>query len=374
MQKNPSSLSEHFPTDLTSIEERISYIDPLHYARSRNYLHGGVTCVSPYVSRGVIGTRKLMLHLHEKKYSFEQAESLLMELAWRDYFQRVWQEKEIDQDLLQEQQGVQSHEIPLLLMEGKTGIQAIDAAIARLYSTGYMHNHLRMYVAALACNQLGCHWLAPARWMYFHLLDGDWASNACSWQWVAGANSKKKYRANQENINRFTGHNQTGTFLDVDYETLETVQAPVQLLHTALPSFATALPSFKPIDAEVGTPVAVYTCYNLDPEWLKEKKMTRILLFDTELLSRYPMGPATIAFILSLSKNIPGIQYFAGTFAQLQEACNNNVLHFKEHPSQKNYSGIVEEREWMVPEVSGYYPSFFAYRKRILPFLQKQFM
>ena len=35
--------------------------------------------------------------------------------------------------------------------------------------------------------------------MYYHLLDGDWASNALSWQWVAGSNASKKYYANQAN-------------------------------------------------------------------------------------------------------------------------------------------------------------------------------
>ena len=43
-----------------------------------------------------------------------------------------------------------------------------------------------------------------ANWMYFYLLDGDLASNSLSWQWICGANSNKKYIANQDNINKYT--------------------------------------------------------------------------------------------------------------------------------------------------------------------------
>ena len=52
--------------------------------------------------------------------------------------------------------------------------------------------------------------------MYYHLLDGDWASNALSWQWVAGSNANKKYYANQDNINKYFNSSQKQTFLDVD--------------------------------------------------------------------------------------------------------------------------------------------------------------
>ncbi|MEO5685193.1 MAG: FAD-binding domain-containing protein [Chitinophagaceae bacterium] len=64
----------------------------------------------------------------------------------------------------------------------KTGITAIDEQITLLYETGYMHNPVRMYLAGITCNIGKAHWLQPARWMYYHLLDGDLASNSLSWQ------------------------------------------------------------------------------------------------------------------------------------------------------------------------------------------------
>ena len=79
--------------------------------------------------------------------------------------------------------------MPKAVVEANTTIDAIDEAINELYQNGYMHNHMRMYLASLCCNIAKCHWKHPAKWMYFYLLDGDLASNTLSWQWVAGSNS-----------------------------------------------------------------------------------------------------------------------------------------------------------------------------------------
>ena len=96
-------------------------------------------------------------------------------------------------DLKQDQPKVDHHELPTAIEHAKTGIDAIDNGIKELYQTGYMHNHARMYTAMLTCNIAQAHWLSPAKWMYYHLLDGDLASNMLSWQWVAGSFSSKKY-------------------------------------------------------------------------------------------------------------------------------------------------------------------------------------
>ena len=71
-----------------------------------------------------------------------------------------------------------------------------------------------MYIASIVCNIAKSHWKLPSKWFYYYLLDGDLASNNLSWQWVCGANSSKKYYANQENINKFCFTKQKNTFLD----------------------------------------------------------------------------------------------------------------------------------------------------------------
>ena len=58
------------------------------------------------------------------------------------------------------------------------------------------------------------------KWMYYHLLDGDWASNSLSWQWVVGSNANKKYVFNQANLNKYSKTYQSATYIDSDYSNL----------------------------------------------------------------------------------------------------------------------------------------------------------
>jgi deoxyribodipyrimidine photo-lyase len=207
------------PTRYEEIVGMLDEIDPIRYATSRNYTDGAVTRLSPYISRGLLSTRQIAKSILNKNYSWQQAECLIKELAWRDYFQQVWRalKNDINLDIKQMQQKVKHHDLPKGILEANTGITSIDTGIQALYEDGYMHNHVRMYVASICCNVAQSHWLTPAKWMYYHLLDADWGSNALSWQWVSGCFSSKKYYANQENINRFTRSNQRQTFLDTDY-------------------------------------------------------------------------------------------------------------------------------------------------------------
>jgi len=354
-----------FPTDLASILERVDRIDPIAYGKTRNHLDGAVTYLSPYISRGVISTRQVLEAVLAKGHALRDIESFVKELCWRDYFQRVQQHKDIDSDIRQPQHPVAHHDVPVALPTAQTGIEAIDDGIRRLYATGYMHNHMRMYTAMLACNIGRSHWREPARWMYSHLLDGDWASNACSWQWVAGANSSKTYIANQENINRFTGSRQAGSYLDTSYEALESIPIPEALRDTTAFALHTPLPATAPLRLDPAKPTLVYTSYNLDPFWHRDTDANRILLLDPQVFERVPVSDRVMRFILDLSQNIPGMQVFTGTFQSMKEEYGPDLIHFKEHPLNIGFSGIEEPRKWISTDVTGYFPSFFAYWKQV---------
>ena len=155
---------------------------------------------------------------------WHEAEKLVQELTWRDYWQQVWIVKgdAIHTALKNSQKQISNYQIPQAIIDASTGVDAVDAAIVALYNSGYMHNHMRMYVASICCNVAKSHWLEPSRWLYANLLDGDIASNQLSWQWVAGAFSNKKYYANQDNINHFFSNSQKKTFLDIDYACFDT--------------------------------------------------------------------------------------------------------------------------------------------------------
>ncbi|HMF28337.1 MAG TPA: FAD-binding domain-containing protein, partial [Candidatus Cybelea sp.] len=69
--------------------------------------------------------------------------------------------------------------------EGRTGYPLVDAAMAQLNSTGYMHNRLRMVTASFLTKDLGIDWRAGERYFARHLNDYDLAANNGGWQWAA---------------------------------------------------------------------------------------------------------------------------------------------------------------------------------------------
>jgi deoxyribodipyrimidine photo-lyase len=70
---------------------------------------------------------------------------------------------------------------------GETGIPIVDAGMRELWTTGYMHNRVRMIVASFLTKNLLVDWRTGEEWFWDTLVDADEASNAASWQWVAGS-------------------------------------------------------------------------------------------------------------------------------------------------------------------------------------------
>ncbi len=70
---------------------------------------------------------------------------------------------------------------------GMTGYPIVDAGMRQLWQTGWMHNRVRMVVASFLIKHLMIDWRDGEAWFWDTLLDADPASNAASWQWVAGS-------------------------------------------------------------------------------------------------------------------------------------------------------------------------------------------
>jgi deoxyribodipyrimidine photo-lyase len=369
MQKFNKNL---FRTDYASIVDKINMIHPEQYAKSRNFLNGQVTYLSPYISRGVISVKQVRDSVLKNGFSSFQSEKLIQELAWREYFQRVWQVKKdlIWNDLKQAQSDVQHHKMPNAFLDASTGIQVIDEQIQHLYEVGYAHNHIRMYLAAIACNVGKAHWVQPAKWMYYYLLDGDIASNNCSWQWVAGAFSSQKYYCNQENINKYTNSSQLGTFMDTSYEEIVEMQVPSKLLATSNLQLTTKLPIPELPKIDVTKPTLIYNSYNLDPNWRNNENVNRVLLLEPSHFENYPVSDKVLNFIIALSKNIQDIQIVVGEMDTIQALYHDKGIEIseaiisKEHPLFEHYPGIKDQREWLFPGVTGYYSSFSSFWKK----------
>jgi deoxyribodipyrimidine photo-lyase len=308
----------------------------------------------------------------QKGYKLHEIEKWLQELAWREYYQRVWQVKQtaLQNDLTQSQPGVLHHRMVNALEQASTGITVIDEQINSLYKTGYMHNHVRMYIASIACNIARAHWYAPAQWLYYHLLDADIASNTCSWQWVAAAFGTKKYFCNQENINRYTNTEQYHTFLDHSYEQLPLQPVPGILQEATDLSFITPLPATALPYIDTSKPTLLYNSYNLDPLWRKNEQVNRVLLLEPSHFTQHPVSSKLIKFILDLAINIDELQVYCGEVSSLTDLYNgsaytvNDAFISKEHPAFTHYPGKKDQRDWLYPQVEGHYPSFFKYWKQ----------
>ena len=69
--------------------------------------------------------------------------------------------------------------------EGRTGYPIVDAAMAQLNETGWMHNRLRMIVASFLTKHLLIDYRLGERYFEQHLADADLAANNGGWQWSA---------------------------------------------------------------------------------------------------------------------------------------------------------------------------------------------
>jgi deoxyribodipyrimidine photo-lyase len=381
------------------------------YHATRNYTNGAVTNWSPYISRGLLSPVLVMEQLKTKHHQQEWI-SFMQQMAWREYFQRVWQQKGslILEDLKSEQSNVILQALPKPISKGNTGIQAFDNAIQHLYAHGMMHNHVRMYISMLHSNIFKAAWLPGAKWMYANLLDHDPAANFLSWQWVAGTFSSKQYLANQENINKYTNTKQLGTFLDTEYENLQTsifdhsdtiqpnlsvnwpdpLDQEFELDMTAILQNIQLINTTNMFDANqvlANQPFCIYNSFNLDPLWHHGEVVHRILLVEPNHFDQFPVTEKVLQFVIDLAtNNIPGIQIFIGNFEDLNQvfkttSSNENVtdatsenskciIYFKEHPTTQHYQGNQEARDWLFPEVNGYFPSFFGYWKKCERYLK----
>ena len=206
--------------------QAISNVDPAQYSRTRNFLDGAITGLSPWVTHGYTNVREATQILMEThRLSFE--DKLIFEFAWREFFKHV--HGELGSGILNDVRrpvwsGRYSDRLPDDIREGRTGVAAIDAGVEMLYETGYLHNHVRMWIASYVVHMRKVHWKVGADWMYSHLLDGDLASNHLSWQWVAGTFSHKPYVFNSDNVKKYAPKwDCSGTAIDTDYEDLESI-------------------------------------------------------------------------------------------------------------------------------------------------------
>ncbi|MBD6615237.1 deoxyribodipyrimidine photo-lyase [Komarekiella sp. 'clone 1'] len=191
-------------------EQALQKVDSANYGKTRNLLAGAVTRLSPYIRYGVLSLREIRDYVLEHVQHPDDATKLINELGWRDYWQRLY--IKLGNGIWEDQEEYKTGytaadytaELPQDIKEGTTGRVCIDSFSRDLQETGYLHNHMRMWLAAYMIHWRRIRWQAGAKWFLEHLLDGDPASNNMSWQWVASTFSQKPYFFNRENLERYS--------------------------------------------------------------------------------------------------------------------------------------------------------------------------
>jgi deoxyribodipyrimidine photo-lyase len=155
----------------------------------------GPSYLGVHLRFGTISIRKLAGVARERAARASRgAEAWLSELIWRDFYQQLLHHLphlvagscKPAFDRLRFEHGKHAEAAFAAWCEGRTGYPLVDAAMAQINQTGYMHNRLRMLTASFLVKDLGIDWRRGEAYFAAHLIDYELASNNGGWQWVAG--------------------------------------------------------------------------------------------------------------------------------------------------------------------------------------------
>lgn len=149
----------------------------------------GTSRLSPHLAHGEISPRQIWHACKDNEYT---SRKFLAEIGWREFsyvllFHNPGLEaKNYKPDFdnfewANNKAGLQAWQ------KGQTGYPFVDAGMRQLWQTGWQHNRVRMVTASFLIKHLLIDWREGEKWFHDTLVDADPASNAASWQWVAGS-------------------------------------------------------------------------------------------------------------------------------------------------------------------------------------------
>lgn len=151
--------------------------------------------LSPHLRFGELSPHQVWARLHEPLAPESQANraKFLSEIGWREFSYTILFSRP---DLATANYRPEFDAFPwgdaepehlTAWQQGRTGVPLVDAGMRQLWSSGWMHNRVRMIVASFLTKNLLVDWRVGEEWFWDTLVDADEASNAASWQWVAGS-------------------------------------------------------------------------------------------------------------------------------------------------------------------------------------------
>ena len=196
----PTNLSTlHIPTGSRGANqlftEFFERMDDYHTTRDFPAVKGP-SYLGVHLRFGTVSARKLAATaLQRSAQGSAGAAVWLSELVWREfYFQILANFPHVAvgafkpvYDTIVWEKGQHAQLLFKAWCEGRTGYPLVDAAMAQINQTGYMHNRLRMVAASFLVKDLGLDWRWGEAYFAQHLNDFDLSANNGGWQWVASS-------------------------------------------------------------------------------------------------------------------------------------------------------------------------------------------
>lgn len=173
----------------TRVEAWASGVDD--YEQRRNLpAEEGTSRLSPHLHHGEISPRSIYHAIGGN----EHAIGYVRELAWRDFTRGVLlalpdygrTNGRPKYDALPWRKGAAAKRDLNAWKKGQTGYPIVDAGMRQLWTSGWMHNRVRMIAASFLVKHLLLDWRAGEDWYWDCLVDADYGNNAVNWQWIAG--------------------------------------------------------------------------------------------------------------------------------------------------------------------------------------------
>lgn len=153
----------------------------------------GTSRLSPHLHFGEISPRTIWHEVHGAMHGQRSAgfETYIKELIWREFSHHLlYHFPKTTDEPLREQFAkfpwAYSREHLKAWQRGLTGFPIVDAGMRELWTTGWMHNRVRLIVASFLVKDLLIAWQRGAEWFWDTLVDADLGNNTMNWQWTAG--------------------------------------------------------------------------------------------------------------------------------------------------------------------------------------------
>ena len=184
-----------FPEEHKAFKELKKFIKEriINYSEGRNFPNiVGTSKLSPFIKFGQLHVKTIWDECTKIKPKKIGTSKFLAEIGWREFnhslinnFPHMMKNnysKKFDKFPWEK-----NSKFLNAWKKGLTGYPIVDAGMRELYSTGWMHNRVRMIVGSFLVKHLLIDWKEGEKYFKNCLLDYSPANNVAGWQWVAGS-------------------------------------------------------------------------------------------------------------------------------------------------------------------------------------------